>query len=116
MRQIRTLYMLLILADLTIAWIRLLAHFQQGAMLFRPMETAIKLTVMLFVLKGKRWAWILQLLLCVVALLSTLMLFTQTNSRAVIDPFTWISLGAQILAGGLCAFWLGAGQEDRQPE
>lgn len=103
---LRMLYPLMVVSDLALSWYRSAAHFTPGVLLFHGLETALKLTVLLFALRNRRWAYILQLILSALALLSSLALLGQANRRAVNDPLLWISLGAQVVAGICCVIWL----------
>jgi hypothetical protein len=96
----------LVVLDLGINWFRSREHFSTGVLIFHLLETALKGGVMLGVLRGKRWAFYVQLLLSLLALVSSVGVLGQANRRAANDPLLWISLGAQILAGIYCAYRL----------
>ena len=100
------LYGCMVLLDLGINWYRSAGNLQSGVVVFHLGETVIKGTTMLLVLRGKRWANYVQLLLSTLAFVSGMALLTQANRRAANDPLVWISLGAQVAAGVYCALQL----------
>ncbi|HLK55853.1 MAG TPA: hypothetical protein VKU00_04795 [Chthonomonadaceae bacterium] len=103
------LYALAVLLDVGLIWYRTLLHFTPPQLVFRLFETALKLAVMLLVLSSRRWACYVQLILSGLALVSGALLPFQSNHRAANDPLLWVSLAAQILAGGYCVYRLTAG-------
>jgi hypothetical protein len=103
----QALLIVAVLTDLGIAWVRTSQHFTVPTLVFRLIETGIKLSVLALVLRGKRWAYVAQMCLSALAFVSGIALLNQANHRAAGDPLVWISLAAQVFAGIYCGFRLG---------
>jgi cytochrome bd-type quinol oxidase subunit 2 len=95
----------MVVADLAIAWIVLVMMFQKGQLIFRVLETTLKLLGLWGALQNRRWGYVLIVLFSLFAVLTTIMLPFQRNHRAVNSPLTWIDAVVQLI-GGIAAVML----------